>query len=70
MWFRVGFFIMYQISLKIIKEPTNIEPNKRSTCINPIFSSQPNLRSDSGVQTTLFQTCHHQIIHAKIHLKV
>ena len=55
---------------QLIKEPTNFEPNKRQTCIDLIFTSQPNLVSDSGVHTSLYQTCHHQIIHAKIDLKV
>ena len=54
---------------QLIKEATNIEPNKSKTCIDLIFSSQPNLISDSGVHPSLFQTCHHQIIYAKIDLK-
>ena len=58
-----GFF-------QLINEPTNLEPNKRVTCIDLIFASQPNLVSDSGVHPSLFRTCHHQIIHAKIDLKV
>ena len=54
---------------QLIKEPTNFEPNKRKTCIDLIFSSQQNLISESGVHPSLFQTCHHQIIYAKIDLR-
>ena len=53
----------------LIKEPTNLEPNKRPSCIDLIFSSQQNLVSDSGVHPSLYQTCHHQIIYAMIDLK-
>ena len=53
---------------QLIDEPTNFEPNKRKTCIDLVFSSQPNLISESGVHPSLFQTCHHQIIYAKIDL--
>ena len=47
---------------QLINEPTNFEPNKRKTCIDLIFSSQPNLISESGVHPSLYQTCHHQIV--------
>ena len=53
---------------QLINEPTNFEPNKKKTCIDLIFSSQPNLVSECGVHPSLFQTCHHQIIYAKINL--
>ena len=53
----------------MIKDPTNLEPNKSQTCIDLIFASQPNLIIDSGVHPSLFQTCHHQVIFAKINLK-
>ena len=42
---------------QLVKQPTNLEPNKRPSCIDLIFSSQPNIVSDSGV---------HQIIYAEI----
>ena len=51
-----------------ITEATNLEPNKRKTCIDLIFLSQPNLISDSGVLPSFFDTCHHQITFAKIGL--
>ena len=33
---------------QLIKEPTNFEPNKNPTCINLVFTDQPNLVLDSG----------------------
>ena len=54
---------------QLVKDPANLEPNKRGTCIDSIFASQPNLIIDSGVHPSLVQTCHHQIIFAKVDLK-
>ena len=55
--------------LQIIKEPTHILDNSRS-CIDLIFTSQPNMVIDSGVHASLHSNCHHQIIHAKFDLKI
>ena len=44
-------------------------PNSES-CIDLFFTSQPNLVSESGVHASLFPRCHHQIIYAKINLKI
>ena len=38
--------------------------------IDFLFTSQPNLVMESGVHSSLHQNCHHQIIYAKINLKV
>ena len=54
---------------QIINEPTHILPSSAS-CIDLIFTNQPNLVIDSGVHLSLHQNCHHQIIFAKINLKV
>ena len=35
-----------------------------------IFSSQPNLVTESGVQSSLHENCHHQITYAKFNLKI
>ena len=43
---------------------------ERSSCIDLIFASQPNLVVDSGVQSSLHQNCHHQIMLARFNLKV
>ena len=50
--------------------PTNFEPNKTPSCIDLIFTSQPNLVFESGIHPTLYNKCHHQIIYAKLSLKI
>ena len=51
---------------KLIKEPTNFEPNKTTYCIDLMFAMQPIIFHSSGVYPTLLTTCHHQVIYAKI----
>ena len=58
-------FAMFQV----INEPTHILDNSKS-CIDLIFTSQPNMIMDSGVHPSLHSNCHHQIIYAKFDLKV
>ena len=41
-----------------------------SSCIDLIFSKQPNLIMDSGVHSILHSKCHHQIIHSKLNFKI
>ena len=54
---------------QIISEPTHIL-NNTSSCIDLIFTSQPNLVSNSGVYSSLHNNCHHNIIYAKFNLKI
>ena len=54
---------------QVITEPTHILGNS-SSCIDLIFCNQPNLIMDSGVHPTLHSKCHHQIIYAKLNLKI
>ena len=54
---------------QIINSPTHILPNSTS-CIDLLFTSQPNLITESGVHASLFPRCHHQIIFAKINFKI
>ena len=54
---------------QVITEPTHILENSFS-CIDLIFSNQPNLITDSGVHPTLHSKCHHQIIYSKLNLKI
>ena len=54
---------------QIISDPTHILPNS-SSCIDFIFTNQPNLVTESGVHPYLHPNCHHQIVFAKLHLKV
>ena len=58
-------FGLYQI----INEPTHILETS-SSCIDLIFTSQPNLSVESGTQPSLNPNCHHQIIYAKFNLEV
>ena len=62
--------IISQFSLQqIINEPTHLTANS-SSCIDLIFTSQPNLVMESGVHSSLHPNCHHQIVFAKINLKI
>ena len=54
---------------QVINCPTHILPNSKS-CIDLLFTNQPNLISESGVHSSLFDRCHHQIIYAKLNLKI
>ena len=54
---------------QLIRESTNFEPQKNPSCIDHIFTTQPNLVLESGVLPSLYQTCHHQIFFAKIKFK-
>ena len=54
---------------QIINEPTHILDSS-SSCIDLIFTSQPNLVIESGIHPSLHQNCHHQIIYAKFNLQI
>ena len=54
---------------QIINEPTHILENS-SSCIDLVFTLQPNLSVESGAQPSLHPNCHHQIIYAKFNLEV
>ena len=61
---------MCQFGLQqIINETTYLTSNS-SLCIDLIFTSQPNLLMESGVHSSLHPNCHHQIVFAKINLKI
>ena len=59
------FYNLYQL----ISEPTHILQYSQS-CIDLIFTNQPNLVIDSGVHPSLYPQCHHQITFCKINLKI
>ena len=40
------------------------------TCIDLIFTDQPNLVSNSGVHSFLHKNCHHQINFCKLNLRI
>ena len=54
---------------QIINEATHIL-NNSSACIDLIFTSQPNLVTESGVHSSLHENCHHQVTHVKFNLNV
>ena len=63
-------FLTSQFGLsQIIKEPTHTLENSYS-CIELIFTTQPNRVLESGVHHSLHQNCHNKIIFAKFNLKV
>ena len=54
---------------QMIDEPTHILESS-SSCIDLIFTSQPNLITESGVHPSLHPNSHHKIIFAKLNLKI
>ena len=54
---------------QVINEPTHILESS-STCIDLIFTSQPNLITESGVHPSLYPNSHHQIIFAKFEREI
>ena len=54
---------------QVITEPTHILENS-SSCIDLIFSNQPNLITDSGMHPKLHSKCNHQIIYSKLNSKI
>ena len=54
---------------QLIYEPTHILSNF-SSCIDLIFTNQPNLVVDSGTHSPLHPNYHYQIIHCKTNLHV
>ena len=52
---------------QLISEPKHIQTNS-SSCIDLIFTDQPNLSVNSGVHSSLHQNCHHQIVYSTFNL--
>ena len=50
---------------RLILEPTHLIGNSKS-CIDLMFTEQPNLVIESGVHPSLHEHCHHQIIYGKL----
>ena len=50
---------------QLIQEATHIL-NSSSSCIDPIFTSQPDLVMESGVNSSLLPNCPHLVVFAKI----
>ena len=54
---------------QLISDSTHILQNS-SSCINLIFTNQPNLVTDCGLHLSLHPNCHHQIVFSKLNLKI
>ena len=54
---------------QIIKEATHLIGDS-SSCIDLIFTTQPNLVMESRVHSSLHSNCHHHITFAKFNLKI
>ena len=52
---------------QIISEPTHVQRNS-SSCINLVFTDQPNLVINNRVHASLHSSCHRQIIHCTFNL--
>ena len=62
--------LLTSFSMKeLIIEPTHILENV-SSCIDLIFTNQPNIVLESEVRSSLHLKCHHQIIYSKLNLKI
>ena len=52
---------------QLIHDPTQIQANS-SSCIDLVFTDQPNLSVNSGVHASLHPNCHHQIVYSNFNL--
>ena len=53
---------------QLISEPTHLMGQSKS-CLDLIFTGQPNLFLENGVHSTLKEQCHHQIVYGKLPVK-
>ena len=54
---------------QLIDQPTHIT-KEPSSCIGLIFTSNPSFISASGVELSLYEKCHHNLIYGKINFNV
>ena len=54
---------------QLINEPTNFV-NKTSFCIDLIFSSDLNITRNCGIEKTIHEKCHHDIIYGTLNFNV
>ena len=50
---------------QLINEPIHIQTSS-SSCIDLIFTNQPNVSVNSGIHASLHPNCHYQIIHSSL----
>ena len=53
---------------QLLNEPAHIQTS--SSCIDLIFTDQPNLSINAGVHSTLHSNCHRQIVHFSFNLNI
>ena len=54
---------------QLINEPTHLQTSNFS-CIDLIFTDQPNVSVNSGVLASLHPNCHHQTVHSSFNLNI
>ena len=54
---------------QLINEPTHIQSSS-SSCIDLIFTDQPNLSVNCGVHASIHPNCHHQIVYSRFNLDI
>ena len=54
---------------QVITKPTHILESS-SSCIDFIFTNQPNIVMESGVHLSQHEKCHHQITYSKLNLRI
>ena len=54
---------------QLIAELAHVLENS-SSCVDLIFTNQPNLVMDAAVEPSLHFKCHHQFIYAKLNLQI
>ena len=55
---------------QLLNESTNFEPNKNPSCIDLIFTDQPNCVIESGTRPSLDNLCHHQITYCRMNFHI
>ena len=55
---------------QLVTESTNFESNKHPSCIDIVFTDQPNLVLESGTHNSLDPYCHHQITYFRFNYKI
>ena len=55
---------------QMLTEPTILEPNKNSTCMDLILTRQSNLVLDSGTRHSLNPDCRHQRTYCQTNLQI
>ena len=66
MWYYFWKFFIYH-KLVRLSQPTHLLP-QTSSCIDLIFTDQPNLMVERGVHPSLYSNCHHQITYCQYNL--